>query len=44
VEAYRENDNSTTYQDLDVNKEKDEICVAELQPGPPYTYQMLKLE
>jgi len=44
VEANMDNNNSINYQDLDVNKEKDEICMTELQPGPPYTYLMLKLE
>ena len=43
VEAYKYNDNSINYQYLDVNQE-DEICVAKLQPGPPYNCQMLKLE
>jgi len=31
VEAYKDNDNSINYQDLDVNQEY-EICVVELQP------------
>jgi len=44
VETYKDNDNAIKYQDLDFNKEKDEICMAELQPGPLYTCQMLKLE
>ena len=37
VEAYRDNDNSINYQDLDVNQEEDKICMAKLQLGPPYT-------
>ena len=44
LEPYKDNDNSINYQDLDVNQEEDEICVAELQPGPPYNCQMLKLD
>ena len=44
MEAYNDNDNSINYQELDFNKEEDEICMAELQHGPPYTCQMLKLE
>ena len=43
MKAYRDNDNSTNYQDLDVNQE-DKIWVAKLQLVPPYTCQMLKLE
>ena len=43
VKAYKDNDNAINYQDLDFNKE-DEICVTELQPGPPYNFQMLKLQ
>ena len=31
-------------QELDVDKEEDEICVAKLQHVPPYTSQMLKLD
>ena len=30
LEPYKDNDNSINYQDLDVNQEEDEICVAEL--------------
>ena len=44
MEAYRDDDNSINYQDLDVNQEEDEIWVAELRPRPLYTCQMLKLE
>jgi len=44
VEAYRDNDNSINYQDLDVSQEEDEIYMTKLQPGPSYTCQMLKLE
>ena len=28
----------------DVNQEEDEICITKLQPGPPYTCQMLKVD
>ena len=44
LKAYKDNDNSINYQHLDVNQEEDEICMAELQPRPPYTCQMLKLD
>jgi len=43
LELYIDNDNSINYQDLDVNQEDDEIGMAKLQHGPPYTCQMLKL-
>ena len=44
MEAYKDNDTFINYPDLDLNKEEDEISVTELQPWPPYTCQMLKLE
>ena len=44
VEACGDNDNFLNYQDLDVNKEEDKISMAKLQPRPPCTCQMLKLQ
>ena len=44
MEPHKGGDNSINYQDLDVNQEEDEIYVVELQHGPPYTCQMLKID
>jgi len=44
LEPHKGGDNSINYQDLDVNQEEDEIYVVELQHGPPYTCQMLKID
>ena len=44
MEACGDNDNFLNYQDLDVNKEEDKISMAKLQPRPPCTCQMLKLQ
>lgn len=39
VEAYNDYDNSVNFEDIDF---ENDIYLAELQPGPPYSCQMLK--